>query len=104
MLIFNKNHRYLEYKCTRAWLPRSNFWFFEPREEEFDGGGWYVEHNKDGKYSKYRDSSPNKRVQNPDEQTSTAAHITNFDADPNAMNPAVCLLICAFSSLDRMRT
>jgi hypothetical protein len=39
---------FLEYMCTRAWLPPSSLWYFQPRNDEFDSGGWYIEHNKNG--------------------------------------------------------
>ncbi|XP_057833813.1 uncharacterized protein LOC131044500 isoform X2 [Cryptomeria japonica] len=32
-----------ECRCTRARLPPSKFWIFEPRCEKHDIGGWYVE-------------------------------------------------------------
>lgn len=32
-----------ECRCTRARLPPSKFWLFEPRSSMHDVGGWYVE-------------------------------------------------------------
>lgn len=95
-MIYNKKFRYLEYKCTRAWLPSSMFWMFEPRDNKFDGGGWYIENNRDGQYTKYRGGASSKPIKNDN------SNITEYEGG-YAMHPAVCLLICAFSSLDRMR-
>jgi len=33
----------LECKCSRAWLPSSKYWYFEPRKDSHDIGGWYYE-------------------------------------------------------------
>ena len=52
----------MEFLCTRAWLPTSTLWYFQPRDEHFDNGGWYIEHNKHGQrgdrsssfYQKYK--------------------------------------------------
>ncbi|XP_020521387.1 uncharacterized protein LOC18431816 isoform X2 [Amborella trichopoda] len=32
-----------ECRCSRAWLPSSKFWLFEPRCGMHDIGGWYIE-------------------------------------------------------------
>lgn len=33
----------IECRATRGWLPPSNLWYFDPRTETHDIGGWYIE-------------------------------------------------------------
>lgn len=40
---FGEKDASCECRCTRARLPPSKFWIFEPRCEKHDIGGWYVE-------------------------------------------------------------
>ena len=59
---FYSRKGFIEFLCTRAWLPTSTLWYFQPRDEHFDSGGWYIEHNKHGQrgdrinsfYQKYK--------------------------------------------------
>ena len=48
---FYSRQGFIEFLCSRAWLPTSTLWYFQPRDECFDNGGWYIEHNKHGQRS-----------------------------------------------------
>ncbi|KAL2906399.1 Chaperone protein DnaJ 2 [Bienertia sinuspersici] len=77
-----------ECRCTRARLPPSKFWLFEPRCCTHDIGGWYVE-----TYGRNRKTKtvPSQR------------HWDGFDAHEEfekRLHPAVYLLALAYRTLD----
>ncbi|KAF5197904.1 Chaperone dnaj-domain superfamily protein [Thalictrum thalictroides] len=74
-----------ECRCSRARLPPSKFWLFEPRCAMHDIGGWYVEtygRNKKGK------TVPSQR------------HWDGFVDHEKRLHPAVYLLGLAYRTLD----
>ncbi|KNA10188.1 hypothetical protein SOVF_146710 isoform A [Spinacia oleracea] len=77
-----------ECRCTRARLPPSKFWLFEPRCSMHDIGGWYVEtYGRD----RQRKNVPSQR------------YWDGFNAHPEfeeRLHPAVYLLALAYRTLD----
>ncbi|KAI3451953.1 hypothetical protein Pfo_008618 [Paulownia fortunei] len=77
-----------ECRCTRARLPPSKFWLFEPRSGMHDIGGWYVEtFGRDNKGK----SVPSQRYW---DGLDTNAHFEE------RLHPAIYLLALAYRTLD----
>jgi curved DNA-binding protein CbpA len=83
---FHANEGYLEFLCTRAWLPTASLWLFPPRDPLFASGGWYLQQNKHGKFSRFRRRSESDGL-----------------VVPTVLDPSLAILLCAFKSLDRMK-
>jgi len=75
-----------ECRCSRAWLPPSRYWLFEPRCYMHDTGGWYIEtygRDKKGK------TIPSQR------------HWDGFNEhSERRLHPAMYLVALAYRSLD----
>ncbi|CAA0841023.1 Chaperone DnaJ-domain superfamily protein [Striga hermonthica] len=77
-----------ECRCTRARLPPSKFWLFEPRSAMHDIGGWYIEtFGRDNKGK----TVPGQRYW---DNLDTNAH------SEERLHPAVYLLALAYRTLD----
>ncbi|GER30952.1 chaperone protein dnaJ [Striga asiatica] len=77
-----------ECRCTRARLPPSKFWLFEPRSAMHDIGGWYIEtFGRDNKGK----TVPGQRYW---DSLDTNAH------SEERLHPAVYLLALAYRTLD----
>ncbi|XP_026392397.1 uncharacterized protein LOC113287768 [Papaver somniferum] len=77
-----------ECRCSRARLPPSKFWLFEPRCHMHDVGGWYVEtfgRDKKGK------TVPSQRQWD---------SLNEFEQPEQRLHPAMYLLTLAYRSLD----
>ncbi|KAE8715731.1 hypothetical protein F3Y22_tig00110160pilonHSYRG00274 [Hibiscus syriacus] len=77
-----------ECRCSRAWLPSSKFWLFEPRCGMHDIGGWYIE--TFGRDKKGR-TVPSQRYWDGVDATE------QFDV---RLHPAMYLLALAYRTLD----
>jgi curved DNA-binding protein CbpA len=65
---------FIEYKCSRAWLPDSSLWLHPPRDPDFDIGGWYIEHNRDGHLSRPRSKEETQRNDGSHEKQELSSH------------------------------
>ncbi|KAI3953213.1 hypothetical protein MKX01_042208 [Papaver californicum] len=77
-----------ECRCSRARLPSSKFWLFEPRCHMHDIGGWYIEtfgRDKKGK------TVPSQRQW---------GSFNEFEQPEQRLHPAMYLLTLAYRSLD----
>ena len=112
---FHSRRGFLEFKCSKAWLPDSRWWSFEPRDEEFDSGGWYVEQNKDGKLTRGRVGSWRYKRFEEDENArakertkgafagDTSIQESRKGDDSLNLCPTVPMLLCGFYALDNLR-
>ncbi|KAL8472974.1 hypothetical protein ACS0TY_029981 [Phlomoides rotata] len=77
-----------ECRCTRAYLPPSKYWLFEPRSAMHDIGGWYIEtFGRDNK-------GKNVPAQRYWDALDTNPHIEE------RLHPAIYLLALAYRTLD----
>ena len=112
---FHSWRGFLEFKCSKAWLPDSSWWAFEPRDEAFDSGGWYVEQNKDGKLTRgrvgswrYKQFEEEEKMRERERMKGTfvgdhSIQETQKDNDAMSLCPTVPILLCAFHTLDNLR-
>nr|XP_043608094.1 chaperone protein DnaJ [Erigeron canadensis] len=77
-----------ECRCTRARLPPSKYWLFEPRSGLHDIGGWYIE--------TYGRDNKGKNV--PSQRYWDGVDVTN--PSERRVHPAVYLLALAYRTLD----
>merc|ERR1711916_345567 len=93
---------FLEFKCSRAWLPDSSLWPWSPRDDDFDCGGWYVEQNRNGKYSSVNSSYRGIRNwRRKPFATSTSISHSQGDSFPS-LCPTIPMLLCGFITLDTL--
>jgi len=53
-LTFYNKRGFVEFRGSRAWLPPSSLWVWEPRDTRFSNGGWYFETNHQGHLTSQR--------------------------------------------------
>ena len=112
---FHSRRGFLEFKCSKAWLPDSRWWTFDPRDEQFDCGGWYVEQNKDGKltrgrvgswrYKQYEEEEKARAKERMNGNYSEDTSIQESSKDDDTLNlcPSVPMLLCGFLTFDKLR-
>ena len=112
---FHSRRGFLEFKCTKAWLPDASWWTFQPRDEKFNTGGWYIEQNKDGKLTRGRRGSWRYKQFEEEEMArvkerrngtfSGDTHILHSQKDEDTLSlcPSVPMLLCGFYTLDNLR-
>jgi hypothetical protein len=101
---YNFKGRYLEFKCTKAWLPPSWCWIIPPRDPIFDGAGWYLQSNKDGRYSRFRRNKFQQHQQQSNGEEEEGEITERKQRSLIGLDAGVAILTCAFASLDRLRS
>eukprot|EP01018_Ginkgo_biloba_P040215 Gb_16312 [translate_table: standard] len=88
-----------ECRCTRARLPPSKFWIFEPRCENHDIGGWYVE--TFGRDKKGQAMPSNRHWQSlNDISGSEFMEGSSRESSEGTLHPAVYIMALAYRTLD----
>ncbi|KAK6923990.1 DnaJ domain [Dillenia turbinata] len=87
-----------ECRCSRAWLPPSKFWLFEPRCDTHDIGGWYVE--TFGKDKKGRTIPCQRYWDGIDACDQTEKGVNQGISICRRLHPAMYLLALAYRTLD----
>jgi len=133
LLIYNLIENYLEFNCSRATLLPSSWWLYEPRDGQYNIGGWYIEHNKDGIYSQSRRLRRRKAYDVFDEMGETVrqsansvytsheggkerflneiqsissaenSQIRSEKREQCSLHTAVCILLCAIKTLENTK-
>lgn len=79
-------------------MPDSRLWPIPPRLKNFDAGGWYIQRNEHGKYSRLRQRLNMHQDNRHENSSSSSLKVIQ------SLDPSIPVLLCAFFSLDRMRS